>query len=123
MKRTPIIVPPRNEGTVPRITRKEVRKAMRKMKNGKVTGPDGLPVEAWKCFGEQGIGWLQAIFNSVLEKGKMPDDWRGSIIVPIYKNKGDVQDCGNYRGIKLTSHTLKIWERVIDVRLRTMVHI
>ncbi|XP_063603267.1 uncharacterized protein LOC134779196 [Penaeus indicus] len=31
------------------------------------------------------------------------------------------QDCGNYRGIKLTSHTLKLWERIIDKRLRTRV--
>jgi hypothetical protein len=45
-----------------------------------------------------------------------------SVIVPILKNKGDVQECGNYRGIKLTSHTLKIWERVIDNRLRKRVN-
>ncbi|XP_063615413.1 uncharacterized protein LOC134788453 [Penaeus indicus] len=31
------------------------------------------------------------------------------------------EDCGNYRGIKLTSHTLKLWERIIDKRLRSRV--
>ena len=36
------------------------------------------------------------------------------MIIPIYKEKGDIQDCGNYRGIKLMSPTLKIWERIID---------
>ena len=40
------------------------------------------------------------------------------MIVPIFKEKGDIQDCGNYRGIKMISHTMKIWERVIDRRLR-----
>ena len=40
------------------------------------------------------------------------------MIIPIYKEKGDIQDCGNYRGIKLISHTMKIWERIIDRRLR-----
>ncbi|XP_063619684.1 uncharacterized protein LOC134792344 [Cydia splendana] len=35
----------------------------------------------------------------------------------IYKNKGDVANCNNYRGIKLTSHTLKLWERVIGARI------
>ena len=44
-------------------------------------------------------------------------------MIPIYKNKGDIQDCGNYRGIKLTSHTMKIWERIIDRRLREVVQI
>ena len=38
--------------------------------------------------------------------------------IPIYKEKGDIQDCGNYRGVKLMSHTMKIWERIIDRRLR-----
>ncbi len=36
----------------------------------------------------------------------------------IYKKKGNIQDCGNYRGIKLMSHTMRIWERIIDRRLR-----
>ena len=40
------------------------------------------------------------------------------MIVPIYKNKGDIQNCSNYRGIKLMSHTMKLWERVIEHRLR-----
>ena len=40
------------------------------------------------------------------------------MIIPIYKEKGDIQSCGNYRGIKLMSHTMKIWERIIDRRLR-----
>ena len=40
------------------------------------------------------------------------------MIIPIYKEKGDIQDCGNYRGIKPMSHTMKIWERIIDRRLR-----
>ena len=39
-------------------------------------------------------------------------------MVPIFKEKGDIQDCGNYRGTNMISHTMKIWERVIDRRLR-----
>ncbi|KAL6520853.1 hypothetical protein OROGR_017422 [Orobanche gracilis] len=35
----------------------------------------------------------------------------------------DVQDCANYRGIKLMSHTMKLWERVIEQRLRRSVKI
>ena len=41
-----------------------------------------------------------------------------SILVPIYKNKGDVQSCTNYRGIKFMCHTMKLWERVIEQRVR-----
>ena len=28
----------------------------------------------------------------------------------LKKNKGNVQSCTNYRGIKLMSHTMKLWE-------------
>ncbi|GKD27059.1 retrovirus-related pol polyprotein LINE-1 [Tanacetum coccineum] len=34
------------------------------------------------------------------------------------KNKGDAQACSNYSGIKLLSHTMKLWERVIERRVR-----
>ncbi|KAF3671399.1 putative pre-mRNA-processing factor 6-like [Capsicum annuum] len=39
------------------------------------------------------------------------------------KNKGDIQSCNNYKGIKLLSHTMKIWERVVELRLRRIVSI
>ena len=48
----------------------------------------------------------------------MPDEWRKSTLVPLCKNKSDIHDCLNYRGIKLISHTMKLWERVIEHRLR-----
>ncbi|KAK3561612.1 hypothetical protein QTP86_010688 [Hemibagrus guttatus] len=48
----------------------------------------------------------------------MPEEWRRSVLVPIFKNKGDVQSCSNYKGIKLMSHTMKLWERVVEARLR-----
>ena len=54
---------------------------------------------------------------------KKTDEWRSSILIPIYKNKGDVQSCNNYRGIKLMSHTMKIMERVLEKRLREEVNI
>jgi hypothetical protein len=53
----------------------------------------------------------------------MPEEWKRSILVPILKNKGDVQSCTNYRGIKLMSHTMKLWERVIEHRLRRVTHV
>ncbi|KAK3532754.1 hypothetical protein QTP86_028122 [Hemibagrus guttatus] len=54
---------------------------------------------------------------------RMPEEWRRSVLVPIFKNKGDVQSCSNYRGIKLMSHTMKLWERVVEARLKKVVEI
>ena len=53
----------------------------------------------------------------------MPEEWMRSILVPIFKNNGDVQSCTHYRGIKLMSHTMKLWERVIEHRLRRVTRV
>jgi len=53
----------------------------------------------------------------------MPQEWKHSTIIPLYKNKGDAQNYNNYRGIKLLSHTMKLWERVIEGRLKTSIEI
>jgi hypothetical protein len=53
----------------------------------------------------------------------MPDEWRQSILVPIFKNKGDVQSCINYQGIKQMSHIMKLWERIIKHRLRGVTNV
>ena len=101
-----------------RIRVREVKDALRKMTSGKTVGPDGIPIEVWKCLGEKSVLWLTKLFNEILRSKKMPEDWRKNTLVPIYKNKGDIQSCENYRGIKLMSHTMKCWEKVIERRLR-----
>ncbi|KAK3519587.1 hypothetical protein QTP86_003358, partial [Hemibagrus guttatus] len=111
------------EQKVDKIRKDEVRKALKKMKSGKAVGPDDIPVEVWKCLGEAAVEFLTSLFNRVLESERMPEEWRRSVLVPIFKNKGDVQSCSNYRGIKLMSHTMKVWERVVEARLRKVVEI
>jgi Reverse transcriptase (RNA-dependent DNA polymerase) len=111
------------ETVVDRIQVEEVRAALKRMKKAKSAGPDEVPAEAFKALGELAEVALTDLFNEILEGGTMPDEWRKSILVPIFKGKGDVQECSNYRGIKLMSHAMKLWERVIEGRLRTMVEI
>src|SRR5664279_4118418 len=41
----------------------------------------------------------------------------------VYKGKGDVLECGSYRGIKLLEHVMKILEGVIDGRVRRIVKV
>ncbi|KAK3516529.1 hypothetical protein QTP70_021744, partial [Hemibagrus guttatus] len=111
------------EQKVDKIRKDEVRKALKRMKSGKAVGPDDILVEIWKCLGEAAVKFLASLFNRVLESERMPEEWRRSVLVPIFKNKGDVQSCSNYRGIKLMSHTMKLWERVVEARLRKVVEI
>ncbi|KAK3573123.1 hypothetical protein QTP86_014136 [Hemibagrus guttatus] len=111
------------EQKVDKIRKDEVRKALKRMKSGKAVGPDDIPVEVWKCLGEAAVEFLASLFNRVLESERMPEEWRRSVLVPIFKNKGDVQSCSNYRGIKLMRRTIKLWERVVEATLRKVVEI
>ena len=75
------------------------------------------------ALGNKGVEFLVNFFNRLLQGEKMPDEWRKSVLVSLYKGKGDIKECGNYRGIKLMSHSMKLWERVIEARIRKEVTI
>lgn len=107
-----------NVRVVPEFSFDEIQKALAKMKPKKALGPDAIPIEAWKALGRTGIVWLQMFFNQIMKLKAMPSSWRLSTLVSIYKNKGDPRDCGSYRPIKLLSHTMKLFERVLDHRIR-----
>jgi len=78
------------------------------MPNGKAKGLERILVEPRKCLGEEGLEWLTELFTIILRTSRMPREWRFSTVIPLYKNKGDIQDGNNYRGIKLLSHTMKL---------------
>ena len=101
------------------VSKEEVMENMQRMKNGKAVGPDDIPVEVWKCLGESALKFRTKLYNRTMESERMPEEWRDSVLIPIFKNKGDVQSCSNYRGIKLISHTMKLWERIVEKRLRS----
>ena len=54
----------------------EVKTALKKMKKGKVRGPDDIPVEVWLILGDDGIGFLMKLMNSLLKGERMSDEWR-----------------------------------------------
>ena len=59
----------------------------------------------------------------VLDGKEMPDKWQTSVLVPIFKQKGDIRSCNIYRGIKLLEHAMTIVERVLERKIRELVHI
>jgi hypothetical protein len=93
-----------------RIQVQEVREALKRMKVSKAIGPNGIPIKVWWCLGDLAVVWLTKLFNNIYRSNKMHKEWRRNILIPIYKNKGDIQSCTSYRGIKLMSHTMKLWE-------------
>jgi hypothetical protein len=112
-----------NKQFVRMIKESEVKDALKRMKGGKAMGLDGILIEVWRTLGDIAIVWLTKLFNLIFRSNKMPDEWRRSILVPIFTNKGDVQSCTNYQRIKLMSHIMKLWERIIEHRLRGVTNV
>ncbi|KAI5717346.1 hypothetical protein M8J77_004248 [Diaphorina citri] len=110
-------------GPIEAITLEEVVTAVKTSKKGKAVGPDQIPSEFWKMCDEIGRIWLCELLNKMLEGATMPDSFRKSFTLPFFKNKGDSRKCENYRGISLMSHTLKIYERILEKRLRNIVQV
>ena len=71
-------------------------------KDGKAPGGDGIPANVRKHGGDNLLSRLHQLITNAWEMGSVPQAWKDASIVTIYK-KGDRTDCGNYRGIYLSS--------------------
>ena len=91
----------------------EVRKCVRNLKNGKSPGTDGLPAELFKYGGDALNLRLHELLWHVWEYGEVPSEWKGLLIVTIYKNNGDRSICGNSRGISLLSAAGKNMAKIL----------
>jgi len=57
------------------------------------------------------MDWLASLCNFTISQGRIPDDWKSTILIPVCKGKGDPVECGSYITIKLLEDAMK----VIDV--------
>ena len=103
-------------GPVEEVTYEEVMEAMNKMKLGKAAGPSEVNMDIM-ASGKFGVGVIKKLCQKILDGKGMPEEWKTSVVVPIFKGKGDVMDCGAYRGVKLLEHAMKIVERVLEKRI------
>ena len=59
------------------------------MQNGKGVGLDGIPVEVWKSFGEERVDMLLDLLWKSFRAGEnATEEWRDSVIAPMFKEKG-----------------------------------
>ena len=100
------------------ITRDEVVDRVRKLKNGKSAGIDGITGEMIKNGGEKVIDWIWKLCSRAFVEGVVPKDWRRAVIVPFYKGKGVKGICKNYRGISLLSVVGKVYAGILVERVR-----
>ena len=93
------------------------------LKRNKACGHDGISYEHIKYGGKLLIKHLTHLFNMVLQEAYIPNDWRRSIIILLYKREGKPKnDTNSYRGISLVPCITKIFEKILDILLTSLRH-
>ena len=95
------------------ITENEVLDQLSILDSSKSYGPDQVPPKLLKEGRQEIYKSLCRLFNISLESSKVPNLWKKSNVVPIFK-KGDASTVSNYRPISLLSVVNKIMERIIS---------
>ncbi|BHF75672.1 hypothetical protein SprV_0501876800 [Sparganum proliferum] len=97
----------------------EIVDAIRKLRNNKAPGEDGIPAEIFKSCVDTLAPWLHEVIERAWRDELVPDDWGLGILVPILK-KGDKTRCENYRGISLIDVAAKIFAIVLLRRFQAV---
>ena len=89
-----------------------IAKKIKKMKDNKSPGVDGIPPKLLKEIVEQISIPLAKLFNLSLEEGIVPSEWIEANITPLFK-KGSRNKSDNYKPVSLTSVVRKLLETLI----------
>jgi len=96
----------------PTIQEKAVNDLPHHLDTHKSLGPNGIHTRVLRDLAEKMAKSLSIIYQQSWLTGEVPDDWRITIVMLIYK-KDRKEDPGNYRLVSLTSVQVQIMERFI----------
>ena len=65
-------------------------------------GLSGLVSEIIQATGDIGTQWILDLCNGIVKEGNIPEDWKSSVVLPVYKGKGDPMECGSYNSTRST---------------------
>ena len=101
---------------IPPFMKEEIRQVVKNLHLGKAPGHDKIKNEHIKYRGEMIIQRLTTIFNLILSSGVIPNYWKQSDIILLFK-KGNKHKIENYRPISLSPTLAKIFSKLIEQRL------
>ncbi|XP_043263108.1 uncharacterized protein LOC122403575 [Colletes gigas] len=100
----------RRRGEEEGISKEEVKRVVRRLKEGKAMGWDEIPNEAWKYGGERGLELAWEVCRRVWDGEGWPQGWKEGIIVPLAKKGGGKRE-QEYRGVTLMPTLYKVVKR------------
>ena len=98
------------------IDEKDIRDAIDKLDTNSAQGPDGVPAIFMIKTRDSIAIPLKLILRKSLDEGTIPDIYKLAYVTPIYKG-GSKFKPENYRPVSLTSHIIKVFERVLKVNI------
>ena len=99
------------------VSKVEIRKAIKSLKNGKAPGEDMITAELLKADLEFTTGRVKELVDTIWNLEKVPRKWKRGLIVKIPK-KGNLKECKNWRGVTLLPVVSKILGRIVIDRIR-----
>ena len=98
------------------LVKKFKKNGIKGLKGGKSGGPDLILNEFIKVGSNTLALTMIKLFNKILNLGRFPKIWNISLLTSIYKS-GDPTDCGNYRGISISSCLGKLFTSLLQKRI------
>ena len=98
---------PQSVGGSKAVTVEEIKEAMKKMRNGKACGDDGLYAELLKSGHEGLLALIASVFADILAgKAEVPETWCVSRMVVLFK-KVEAMPPKNYSAISIVSSSMQ----------------
>ena len=94
------------------VTNADIISAISDIKSDSACGPDGVPAVLLKNCADELCEPIKLIWSESFHTGIVPEFYKQSYVTPLYK-KGDRARALNYRPVSLTSHVIKVYERVL----------
>ena len=96
--------------------RKSIEDAIDELNENSSAGPDGIPAIFLKKTKETISRPLALLLRKSIDEGKIPEIFKLAYVTPIHKG-GTRQKPEQYRPVSLTSHIMKVFERVIKKKI------
>ena len=119
-KKSPSFKPPHTPSPMTdedmQFTEDDIIEAIKEVKLNAASGPDEIPIKALKECKEAVARPIFLIWQDSMKSGVVPQCYKESVVTPIHKKDSKVK-AKNYRPVSLTSHIVKIFERVLRKRI------
>ena len=103
------------------ITQSEYYLVVRSLPNNKATGPSTISYEMIKNLSDEMHNIIISLFNQILNKGIVPDQWLKALIYPIPKPKDWDCQLNNTRPITLLECIRKVFVKIINNRVNNFL--